>query len=91
MTGVGQRLDGYCCLAYEGLPQTSQPLAPCEDWLGKLAARMSNIVQVAPPTSLISETAEQGLDLVFQRMLVDPVGGQESRASYRDPFKDLRP
>ena len=51
---------------------------PTTAWLGRLAADMNNIVQVSDPVPVVADSAEAALDLVFDRLLVDP-----ARMTYR--------
>lgn len=44
-----------------------------EDWLHALYRNHRNVVQLAPPTPMLATSAEEALDLVFERMIVDPV------------------
>lgn len=44
-----------------------------EDWLQQLYLNHRNTVQLAPPTPMLADTAEDALDLVFDRMIIDPV------------------
>lgn len=51
---------------------------PTVAWLAGLAAEMNNAVQLSDPAPVVAETAEAALDLVFERLLVDP-----ARVTYR--------
>lgn len=44
-----------------------------EDWLHGLYRNHRNVVQLAPPTPMLAASAEEALDLVFERMIIDPV------------------
>lgn len=51
---------------------------PSLEWLRELATDMNNVVQLSDPAPVVAESAEGALDLVFDRLLVDP-----ARATYR--------
>lgn len=63
-------------LALERLPVGDEPFS--EAVLERLAADMGNIVQLSDPAPLVADSAEAALDLVFDRLIVDP-----SRTTFR--------
>ena len=44
-----------------------------DDWLYGLYRDHRNVVQLAAPTPMLAASAEEALDLVFERMIIDPV------------------
>ncbi len=54
----------------ERLPVTGEPFS--SETLQRLAIDMNNIVQVSDPAPVVAESAESALDLVFDRLVVDP-------------------
>jgi len=60
----------------EGL--TFNSVRPSTAWLESLAQEMSNVIQVTDPAPVPAESAETALDLVFERLVVDP-----ARVTYR--------
>lgn len=54
----------------------SEPLSVA--WLAELAADMNNIVQLTAPAPVVADSAERALDLIFDRLVVDP-----ARATFR--------
>lgn len=48
------------------------------EWLADLVADMNNVVQVTELAPIVADSAEDALDIVFDRLLVDP-----ARARYR--------
>lgn len=44
-----------------------------EEWLYNLYRDHRNVVQLAAPTPMLAASAEEALDLVFERMIIDPV------------------
>ncbi|WP_405144038.1 DUF3037 domain-containing protein [Sphaerisporangium sp. NBC_01403] len=67
----------------------SHPFA--DDWLLKLHHDHRNIVQLSPPASIVAGHAEAALDIIFDRMIIDPatqprqvtVGKEQCRISER--------
>jgi hypothetical protein len=51
---------------------------PTVAWLASLAEEMNNVVQLSDPAPVVADSAEAALDLVFERLLVDP-----ARLKYR--------
>jgi len=51
---------------------------PTIEWLERISAEMNNVVQVSEPAPVVADSAEAALDLVFERLLVDP-----ARVTYR--------
>jgi hypothetical protein len=45
---------------------------PTLAWLRQLAIEMNNVIQVTEPAPVVADSAEAALDLVFERLLVDP-------------------
>lgn len=45
---------------------------PTADWLGSLAVEMNNVVQITDLAPVVADSAEAALDLVFDRLVVDP-------------------
>jgi len=60
----------------ERLPLGAQ--VPTVDWLRGLAVDMNNVVQLTDPAPVVADSAEGALDLVFERLIVDP-----ARTRYR--------
>lgn len=44
-----------------------------ESWLYGLYQDHRNVVQLAQPTPMLAASAEEVLDIVFERMVIDPV------------------
>lgn len=44
-----------------------------EEWLHELYRDHRNVVQLAVPTPMLATSAEEALDLIFERMIIDPV------------------
>lgn len=53
------------------LAETEEDSLP-PSWLFDLHNEMRNVVQLSPPQAAVGETASQVLDVVFDRMLIDP-------------------
>lgn len=52
--------------------------APSLRWLRGLAVDMNNVIQLSDPAPVVADSAEAALDLVFERLVVDP-----ARTTYR--------
>lgn len=66
---VGNTIDQF---------QTTLPLEPPEDlpgegWLNRLYRDHRNVVQLSPPTPILAASAEEALDVLFARQIIDPV------------------
>jgi Protein of unknown function (DUF3037) len=59
-------------------PRSLDSELPTVAWLEGLACDMNNVIQISEPAPVVAESAEAALDLVFERLLVDP-----ARATYR--------
>lgn len=55
-----------------GLPQFSREPEPSEEWLNGLWRTYRNTVQLTQPSPMIAETADQALELLFDRIVLDP-------------------
>lgn len=51
---------------------------PLAGWLKSLADEMNNVIQVTEPAPVVADSAESALDLIFERLIVDP-----ARVTYR--------
>lgn len=60
------------------------------DWLDGLHRDHRNTVQLAPPTPMLAETAEDALDLIFERMIIDPVSQPRGYVTKKAVLADLR-
>lgn len=43
------------------------------DWLSALCRDHQNVVQIAAPTPMLADSAEDALDIIFEHMIIDPV------------------
>lgn len=65
---VGEEIDEQLSLLDDG---RSEPLD--EAWLNRLYHDHRNVVQLTQPTPIVAEDAESALDVIFARLVVDPV------------------
>jgi len=61
-----------------------------EDWLRGLYRDHRNTVQLAAPTPLLANSAEEALDLVFERMIIDPVSQPRGYITKKAVLASLR-
>ncbi len=61
-----------------------------EEWLANLHRDHRNTVQLAAPTPVLAESAEDALDLVFERMIIDPVSQSRGYVTKHAVLADLR-
>jgi hypothetical protein len=74
---VGREMDDYE-RAQESLFEPDVELS--EAWLERLYVEHRNVVQLSPPTPMLAASADEALDRVFDKMVVDP-------ALRRHPFQ----
>lgn len=65
---VGGQIDQQLSLLDEG---TGEPLGA--EWLSRLFHDYRNVVQLSPPAPILADDAEAALDIIFDRLLIDPV------------------
>lgn len=61
-----------------------------EDWLHGLYRDHRNTVQLAPPAPVLASSAESALDLIFERMIIDPVSQPRDYVTKHAVLADLR-
>jgi len=62
-----------------------------EAWLNRLHYDHRNVVQLSPPAPILAEDAEQALDVLFGREIIDPVTQPRDRAITKHRvIRDLR-
>lgn len=64
---VGERIDE----ANESVDAGAEPLT--STWLHQLHHDHRNVVQVSAPTPVVASDAESALDVIFDRLIIDPV------------------
>src|SRR5215217_579746 len=69
MDRVGRSIDEF----EEGLDAIFNPSEELsESWLKRLYVEHRNIVQLSPPIPMVASSANEALDRVFRRMILDP-------------------
>lgn len=61
-----------------------------EEWLHRLHQDHRNLVQLAPPTPMVADSAEDALDLIFERMIIDPVAQTRGYVTKHAVLADVR-
>jgi len=85
LTRVGLEIDKRQHLFEEGF---GEPLG--EDWLQQLYHDHRNVVQLSTPTPIVAENAEQALDIIFSRQIIDPVSQQRNFITKHRVLAELR-
>jgi len=69
LTRVGLQIDETRALMEDGAA-----VVPLDDsWLQSLYYDHRNVVQLSPPAPMVAEDAEQALDVLFSRQVIDPL------------------
>jgi hypothetical protein len=82
---VGLEIDKQQFLFEE---ESGEPLS--EDWLQQLYHDHRNVVQLSAPAPIVAESAEQALDTVFSRQIIDPISQQRSFITKHRVLAELR-
>ena len=78
--------------AFEDAVESSLPSAPelSEAWLGGLWERSQNIIQFSRPAPIVAEHAEHAIELLWDRLVVDPESRYRPSATKRPALKKAR-
>src|SRR6266702_8274212 len=83
---VGVQIDSLQAGMFEG---TVDLLS--ESWLQDLYHDHRNVVQLSAPTPIVAEDAEQALEILFSRQIIDPVSlAREGSLTKHRALHDLR-
>lgn len=83
---VGVQIDSLQAGMFEG---AAEPLS--ESWLQDLYHDHRNVVQLSVPTPIVAEDAEQALEILFSRQIIDPVSqAREGSLTKHRALHDLR-
>ena len=65
---IGDQIDSLQPGTFEGTAELLD-----ENWLDELYHDNQNVVQLSPPAPILAEDAEQALEILFGRQIIDPV------------------
>jgi hypothetical protein len=82
---VGLEIDKRQLLFEE---ESGEPLG--EDWLQHLHHDHRNVVQLSTPAPIVADNAEQALDIVFSRQIIDPVSQRRDFITKHRVLAELR-
>lgn len=82
---VGLEIDEQQLLFDE---ESGKPLT--EDWLQQLYHDHRNVVQLSTPAPIVADNAEQALDIVFSRQIIDPVSQPRNFITKHRVLAELR-
>ena len=85
LSAVGEQIEQERHLA-----ETAAEPTLSEAWLHTLHHDHRNLVQLTPPTPVVAENAEQALNMIFERMIIDPVSEVRSQITKTRVLTKLR-
>lgn len=85
LTRVGMEIDKQQLLFEE---ESGEPLG--EAWLQQLYHDHRNVVQLSAPAPIVADNAEQALNIVFNRQIIDPVSQSRDFVTKRSVLTELR-
>jgi DUF3037 family protein len=85
LTRVGLEIDERQLLFEE---ESGEPLG--EGWLQRLYHDHRNVVQLSPHAPIVADNAEQALDIVFSRQIIDPVSQPRGFVTKHRVLAELR-